>query len=87
MSDSDQRLGYRLGDETPPAQRSPRVYEDGSEWFFRTREGAAMGPYPTRAAADQGLRDFIEFIELAPLDTLATLTESLRGTDGEEQPD
>lgn len=78
MSDSD---GFRLGDETPPAQRSPRVFEENGEWFFRTREGKSMGPYATREAADQGLADFIEFIQLAPLDTLATLTDSLSDED------
>ena len=72
---------YRMGDGTPPAQRSPRVYEDGGEWFFRTREGRAMGPYPNRYAAEQGLADFIQFIQLAPLETLATLTESLSDDD------
>jgi len=78
MADSD----YRMGDGTPPAQRSPRVYEENGEWYFRTREGKAMGPYPNRYAAEQGLTDFIEFIQLAPLETLATLTDSL--TDGED---
>lgn len=73
MADSE----YRMGDGTPPAQRSPRVYEYGGEWFFRTREGKAMGPYPNRFSAEQGLADFIQFIQLAPLETLATLTNSL----------
>ena len=77
---------YRLGDETPPAKRSPRVYEENGEWFFRTREGAAMGPYATREEADQGLADFIEFIQLAPLDTLATFTDAISDEDGGESP-
>ena len=36
-----------------------------------------MGPYPNRFSAEQGLADFIQFIQLAPLETLATLTDSL----------
>ncbi|HSG89826.1 MAG TPA: DUF6316 family protein [Pseudomonadales bacterium] len=73
---------YRLGDDTPPVQRSQtRVYEEQDGWYFTTREGKAMGPYPSEEEAKQGLQDFIEFIQLAPLDTLATLTESLTPED------
>ena len=68
---------YRLGDETPPIQRSPRVYEEAGEFYFKTREGKAVGPYATREEADAGLGDFIEFVQLAPLDALASLTDSL----------
>lgn len=77
---------YRMGDDTPPAQRSPRVYEEDGEWYFRTREGAAMGPYSSREEADQGLSDFIEFIQLAPLDTLASFTGALSGDEDGAQP-
>ena len=77
--------GFRLGDETPPAKRSPRVYEASGEWFFKTREGASMGPYATQEAAEQGLADFIEFIQLAPLDTLASFTESLSSEDDPDE--
>ncbi|MEE4301406.1 MAG: DUF6316 family protein [Pseudomonadales bacterium] len=76
----------RLGEDAPPPKRSPRLYEENGEWYFRTREGAAMGPYATREEAEQGLADFIEFIQLAPLDTFASFTDAL-SEDGEgEQP-
>lgn len=76
---------YRLGDETPPLQRTPiRVFEQHGEWFFTTREGKPMGPFATRSEAEQGLQDFIEFIQLAPLDTLVTLTDSLTPEDDVE---
>lgn len=76
---------YRLGDETPPLQRTPtRVFEQRGEWFFTTREGKPMGPFATRGEAEQGLQDFIEFIQLAPLDALATLTDSLTPEDDVE---
>ncbi len=68
---------YRLGDETPPVtRRFSRVYEDGG-WFFTTREGKPIGPFESEGEATQGLADFIEFIQLAPLDALASLTTSL----------
>lgn len=76
---------YRLGDDTPPLQRSAtRVFEKAGEWYFTTREGKPMGPFPTQGEAEQGLQDFIEFIQLAPLDTLATLTDSLTPEDDAE---
>lgn len=72
---------YRFGDETPPAERSERLYREatGDAWFFRTREGAPMGPFETVNEAQQALTDFIEFIRLADLQTLSELTQSLAG--------
>jgi hypothetical protein len=77
---------YRLGDDTPPVTRSAtRVYEEEDGWYFRTREGKAMGPYDTKGEAEQGLQDFIEFVQIAPLDALASLTESLTPGEDEEE--
>lgn len=74
---------YRLGDETPPVTRRPsRVYEEDGGWYFTTREGMPMGPFDSESEAKQGLNDFIEFIQLAPLDALASLTTSL--SEGDE---
>ena len=73
---------YRLGDDTPPVQRSPsRVREGEDGWYFSTREGRPMGPFDTLQEAEQGLADFIEFIELAPLERLVTLTDRLTPED------
>jgi len=41
-----------------------------------------MGPFESEGDAKQGLTDFIEFIQLAPLDALASLTTSLSESDG-----
>ncbi|MCC5871372.1 MAG: hypothetical protein JJU22_03150 [Gammaproteobacteria bacterium] len=79
---------YRLGDETPPlSRRSSRVYEEDGGWFFTTREGKPMGPFESEGEATQGLADFIEFIELAPLDVLASLTTSLSEGDDADSSD
>ncbi len=68
----------RLGDpRQPPQRRSARIYETGGQWFFDTREGTPMGPFASREAAIRGLRDFLEFLRLAPLPTLASLTDAL----------
>ena len=74
---------YRFGDETPPAERSQRLYQEEAEgaWYFRTREGTPMGPFETPDEAQQALDDFIEFIRLADLQTLSELTRSLASAD------
>jgi len=73
---------YRLGDETPPvSRRSSRVFEDDGKWFFTTREGKPVGAFESEVEAMQGLDDFIEFIQLAPLDALASLTTSLSASE------
>ena len=83
---------YRLGDETPPvSRRSSRVYEGEGGWFFTTREGKPMGPFESEGEAAQGLAAFIEFIQLAPLDALASLTNALseggaKGAADDEEP-
>ena len=70
---------FRLGDDKPPVKRSSRLFRDGDDrkWYFTTREGSAIGPYPSRAAAQRALDDFIEFVQLAPLPTLVQFSESL----------
>ncbi|MDZ7826460.1 MAG: DUF6316 family protein [Gammaproteobacteria bacterium] len=64
---------------------SIRVREGEDGWYFSTREGRPMGPFDSREEAEQGLADFIEFIQLAPLETLVTLTDRL--TPEDDHPD
>lgn len=80
---------YRFGDETPPEERSERLYQEepGGAWYFRTREGAPMGPFETAGEAEQALNDFIEFIRLADLQTLSELTQSLAADGGSAADD
>ena len=55
----------RIDDNGPTPTRSDRFYQLEGEWFFATREGAAMGPFVTRDEAATGLNDYLEFLELA----------------------
>lgn len=70
---------YRFGDETPPPRRNDRIFrkEDDGLFYFMTREGAPVGPFETEAEAHTALDDFLEFLRLADLSTLAGLTKSL----------
>jgi hypothetical protein len=38
--------------------RSERIYSDGELWFFHTREGIDVGPYPSRATAADEVERF-----------------------------
>jgi len=46
-------------------------------WYFATREGTDIGPYPSRDDAHGGLGDFIQFIQLANEATLKAFYSAL----------
>jgi hypothetical protein len=39
--------------------RSERLFAEGHQWFFATREGTAMGPYRDRTEAKLALATFV----------------------------
>lgn len=67
----------RAGESGPIPARQDRFFAVGREWYFRTREGAPMGPFDNRREAQQGLCDFIEFMTLAEPKTLSRLYAAL----------
>ena len=74
MSDS------RLGENGPVPLRTDRFFAVKNSWYFSTREGASIGPYEDKNQAEQGLHDFIDFIELAEPRMLSSFYESLSGS-------
>lgn len=48
--------------------RSDRFFVSQGEWYFNTREKTVEGPYPTREAAQAGLRDYLLRIGVRPPD-------------------
>jgi len=42
----------RAKDDKDHFTRSERVFGAGGQWYFQTREGIDVGPYPTREAAE-----------------------------------
>ena len=70
-------------EDMPPERLRTRLYQDEKEgnWYFTTREGKSMGPFDTKEEARQGLSDFLEFLRLADLQTLVTITRSLTPDD------
>lgn len=71
------------GDQAPPARAPTRISCDETDgrWYFMTREGKSMGPFDSEDEARQGLEDFLDFVRLADLQTLATITRSLTPDD------
>lgn len=49
----------RLNENTIASYRNDRFYCDNDEWYFAIRRGPDQGPYPSKEAAQAGLRMFI----------------------------
>ena len=67
----------RAGEQGGIPMRSSRFFAAQGTWFFATREGAPIGPFEDREEAEQGLKDFIEFMTLAEPKTLSKLYRAL----------
>ena len=67
----------RAGERGNTPIRSDRFFAAQGAWFFATREGAPIGPFEDKREAEQGLKDFIEFMSLAEPTTLSRLYRSL----------
>ena len=59
--------------------RTDRFFAVNSAWYFATREGASVGPFENKADAQDGLRDFLDFVQLAEPRVLSTFYSSLNG--------
>ena len=70
----------REGETSAPPGRSNRVYHLESGWYFHTREGKDAGPYGSRAEAEQGVADFVEFLAVADWQTRIKYLASITST-------
>lgn len=68
----------RIGEDGAPPMRTDRFFSVNSTWYFATREGASIGPFDDKGDAEQGLRDFIDFIALAEPRVLSSFYASLQ---------
>ncbi len=67
----------RTGEDGQPPPRSSRIFNMEDYWYFATREGADVGPYDSRDAAHDGLKDFVHFLKLASQNTLRNFLSTL----------
>lgn len=51
----------RRGDDAPAPVRTSRLFSNHEGWWFATREGGNIGPFPERVAAEKALVDFVVF--------------------------
>lgn len=58
--------------------RSDRFFCVNSSWYFATREGVSIGPFSTKAEAQRGLIDFLDFVEKANPELITAFLNSLR---------
>ncbi len=51
----------RRGDEEPASTRNTRIFESNRGWYFVTREGGNVGPFPARMDVERGVADYVSF--------------------------
>lgn len=52
----------RNGEQGNVPDRSARFLEKSGYWYYQTREGVDIGPFDSRADAEIGVGEFIDFI-------------------------
>lgn len=67
----------RSGERGVVPMRTDRFFAVNSAWYFATREGASVGPFEDKSEAQNGLSDFLDFIQLAEPRVLSTFYASL----------
>ena len=68
----------RAGEYTVFATRSDRYFEQESYWYFRTREGMDIGPFDSKAQAEEGVSGFIGFLKEAHADVVVRINKYVR---------
>jgi Domain of unknown function (DUF6316) len=43
--------------------RSERLFMQQGYWYFKTREGFSIGPFDNTEGANQGVHDFLDFVD------------------------
>ena len=58
--------------------RTHRIHAINSDWYFLTREGQNIGPFPNKKAAEDGLAEFLKTVKKAE-QTMAQNTQRYPG--------
>ena len=64
----------RTGENGNAPSRSNRLFQQESYWYYRTREGVAIGPFDSRDEAEVGVNDFVDFMSHAGQEMSQTLS-------------
>jgi len=55
-------MKYRAGEDEQVRFRAKRIFNVEGSYYFHTREGNVVGPYPNESRADSGVRLYIQNI-------------------------
>jgi hypothetical protein len=55
-------LGCRVGEDERNWFRSERIYNLDGRWFFTTREGDELGPFPNHEVAKEEAKGFADVV-------------------------
>lgn len=55
--------------------RSDRLFAQDGYWYFRTREGLNIGPFDNAQEAEQGVSDFMDFVNNAEPSMIKRVTD------------
>jgi hypothetical protein len=71
------KSSVRQGEEAEgkATDRSDRVFQKGTFWYFHTRENVQIGPFESHELALKGANDYVGFAMDATPDLLDTLTK------------
>lgn len=56
-------MQYRKGEAKRTRFRADRVFSVGKEFYFTTREGPEVGPFPSRRSAERGITLYIKCMQ------------------------
>lgn len=65
----------RAGEKGRVPDRNGRFLQKGEYWYYTTREGVDIGPFDSRADAEVGVGEFIDFICASEPKILAALKQ------------
>jgi hypothetical protein len=52
----------RSGESGSLPNRQNRFFQQYDYWYYRTREGIDIGPFDTKAEAERGVNEFIDYV-------------------------
>lgn len=55
----------RRGESAPYPFRSTRIFNANGAWYFSTREGEDVGPFPDRQEAEASLLEYLRKIAIS----------------------
>jgi hypothetical protein len=68
----------RAGEQKNTSFQTDRFFSVNASWYFATREGSSIGPFSTKFEAQEGLSNFIYFVQKAEPSVLNSFLGILR---------